>query len=50
MSRARLRPVYDREVKEGDSADDLGLGWGLDLGIRGESKTPEQAEAVFREN
>jgi hypothetical protein len=28
----------------------FGLGWELDLGIRGESKTLKQAEAVFREN
>ena len=34
-----------------DSVDgDLGLGWEVDLGIRGESKALKRAEAVFREN
>jgi hypothetical protein len=40
----------DGEVRKGDSIDDLGLGWELDLGIRGVSKASMQAEVVFREN
>ena len=45
------KAVQDGEVRKGDSVDDdLGLGWELDLGIRGESKASKRAEAVFREN
>jgi hypothetical protein len=36
----------DGEVKERESVDDLGLGWEVGLGIRGESKTLKRAEAV----
>jgi hypothetical protein len=42
--------AQDGEVSKGDSVDDLGLGWELDLGIRGKSKTSKRAESVFREN
>ena len=45
------KAVQDGEVRKGDSVDDdLGLGWELDLGIRGESKASKRAEVVFREN
>ena len=44
------KAVQDGEVEKEDSDDGLGLGWELDLGIRGESKTLKRAEAVFREN
>jgi hypothetical protein len=43
--------VLDGEVREGDSVDDdLGLGWELNLSIRGKTKILNQAVAVFREN
>ena len=48
LKEAKHKAVQDGEVREGDSVDDLGLGWELDLGIRGESKTSKRAEAVYR--
>jgi hypothetical protein len=44
------KAVQDGEVREGDSVDDFGPGWQLDLGIRGKSKTLNRAEPVFRKN
>jgi hypothetical protein len=39
------------EIRKEDSVDDdLGLGWELDLGIRGESGALKRTESVFSEN
>jgi hypothetical protein len=44
------KTIQDWKIRKGDSVGHLALGWELDLGIRGEIKASNQAEAVFREN